>query len=101
MVFHNAFANGKADAGAGVFCPGVEPLENDENALKVFGLDADPIVLDGKYPLGAILANPDVDAWGGFSVEFNPVADQVLEERWVSWAGLQWSVGRGSCVTSA
>jgi hypothetical protein len=44
MPLDDFFADGEADAGAFVFLLAMEALEDDEDALGVEGIDADPVV---------------------------------------------------------
>ena len=48
MSFHNLFADGQSDAGAGIFLPVVKPLEDDEDALGVFRGNANAVVPYGE-----------------------------------------------------
>jgi len=50
MSFHNLFADGQSDAGAGIFLPVVKPLEDDEDALGVFRGNANAVVPYGESP---------------------------------------------------
>ena len=75
------FANGEADAGAGVFVGGVEALKDDEDTVGKSRVNADAIVGNGEVPVGVVLCGGDGDVGGkvGFA-EFEGIADEVLEE---------------------
>ena len=82
MELDDFFADGQADAGAGVFAAGVEALEYDEDAVEGFRVDADAVVLDRESPLVLVWKVECVDAYvrRGFAVKFEGVGDEVLEE---------------------
>ena len=40
--------HGETDARTVVLVPGMEPLEDDEDPVEVFGIDPDPVVRDGE-----------------------------------------------------
>ena len=63
----------------GYSVPGVQPLENDENAIEVFGLNANAVVLDRKTPFAGLVPGPDVDSRRLLAAEFDGVADEILK----------------------
>jgi len=101
MSFHNLFADGQSDAGAGIFLPAVEPLEDDEDALGVLRGNADAVVPYGENPPVALSAGRDVNAGGG-SLPRNLIAFPT--RFWNNCPNCERStitVGRGSWVTTA
>src|SRR5204863_7396433 len=80
------------DAGARTVGPGMQALEEHEYPLGVLRLDADAVVADGEAPVGAGLPRPavhprlnprlgrDLHARRLLAVEFDRVADQILED---------------------
>ena len=94
MPFHDALAEGQADAGARVLGLAVETLEDNKNALKIRRLDADAIVAHGESPkcgwrsagagsrrrIGRFACHADVDMGTGLAMKFEGVADEVLKQ---------------------
>ena len=80
VALDDLLADGQADARAGILGPGVQPLEDDEDALEVFGLHADAVVLHREYPMALVTAHADVDSRRLLAAEFDGVADEVLEQ---------------------
>ncbi len=94
MSFHNLFADGQSDTGAGIFLPAVKPLEDDEDALGVLRGNADAVVPYGESPPAAISVGPDVNAGRLVAPKLDCVSDQepwamplefrILREPWHS-----------------
>src|SRR4051794_26660848 len=80
VALGDLFADGEADAGAGVFAHGMQALEQHENALEVLRLDADAVVGDADAPLRVFLQRRDANARHRLAAELERIADQVLEE---------------------
>ena len=65
MAFDDFFADGQTDASTNVTLLAVETLEDDENAVKVLRVDADPVVLERETPetVVRLRLDADADAW--------------------------------------
>ncbi len=50
VPLHDLFANGKPDAGAGIFAAGVQALEDEKNALEILRLNANAVVAYAEVP---------------------------------------------------
>src|SRR5579883_763990 len=93
-------AQRQADARPWICFAGVQPLENDEDALGVARIDADAVVGDGEQILRtAALGAHAHDRWR-FAAELHRVANQILEDlaqlRWIAEHGRQrTNVDRG------
>src|SRR5206468_3389620 len=61
---HDLLADRQSDAGAGVLLPGVEPLEDHEDPLRVLRLDPDSVVTHAEEPLAVPLLGRDPDPGG-------------------------------------
>src|SRR6516164_6675129 len=59
---------------------GMEALEDLKDAVEVLRGDADAIVADRKDPAVFLLESADVDFRRAFAMEFEGVADEILEE---------------------
>ena len=79
MPLYNFFANGKPDAGAGVFAAGVQALKDKEDALEVLRLNADAVIAHAEMPGIRKVFNFYVDLWWILAAELDGVADQILE----------------------
>src|SRR5258707_7146900 len=76
----NFFANGQADAGAGVLRLGMEALKNHEDALAMFGSDTDAIVTHGNIPAARGSLGTDVNCSGLVPPGFDRVANEILQD---------------------
>src|SRR5688572_20105001 len=80
VTFDDPFTDGQADPGSWVLLPGLDPLENDENALKVIGGNTDPIILHRYNPLMWFFLHPHPDqGLGPSAAKLDGVGDQVLK----------------------
>jgi len=84
VPFHDLLAEGQADAGAGVLFPTVQALEDDENSLRILGVDANAVVAHGEGPgravgLGADQAFP---AGARLPERVDAVMETVGEATW-------------------
>ena len=50
MTLDNLLADRQADARAGVFATGMQPLEDDEDTVELLLLDPNPVVLHAEAP---------------------------------------------------
>jgi hypothetical protein len=73
-------ADRKPNPCAGVFRPGVQALEDLEDAVGIAGVDSDAVILDGKQPVRTSIGGGDVNSKGGWSAELDGVANEVLEQ---------------------
>src|ERR1700722_1365629 len=80
VAFDNFLADCQANAGAGVFVPGVQPLEDDENPLEVLRPYADAVVLHRELPMDNVSVHGNVDFRCLETAELDCVADEVLEQ---------------------
>ena len=79
MTFDYLLAKRQTNASAGHFEP-VQALEQTEDALRVFGLDADAVVCNGKDGVAILEFTRDVDAGQAFfAAVLDGVFDQVFE----------------------
>ena len=75
MQLDDFLAGCKADAGAGIHILRVEALEETENPLVVFRVDADAVIADATDPFLTISMAFDVDFRNGIlAVEFDSVS---------------------------
>src|SRR5512139_401963 len=79
VSFNDFFADGKPDAGARIFCLGMESLEHDKDAVKKIPLYAYTIVTHRKYPFVALVSGPYVDAGLHVTAKLDSIADKVLK----------------------
>lgn len=79
MVLDDALTDGEADAGAVLPSGFRAAFEQAEDAVVVFGGDADAVVGDGEQPVAVAGLDADFDDWFLAAV-VEGVADQVLEE---------------------
>ena len=80
VAFDDAFADRQPDPGPGVFLARVQPLEYDENALRILRFDADAVVPDAELPCAVPLGGRDFDPHRLRSGKLQGVPDQVLEK---------------------
>jgi len=78
MPLRDALAHGQTDARARIVRCDVQPLKNGKDAIEIFRIDADAVILHRKDPLGRLLACGDVNARRLGAVKFDGVADQVF-----------------------
>src|SRR5882762_3801192 len=76
----NFFADGQADAGAGVLRLGMQALKNHEDAVVVFWGDTNAIVTHGNIPAACGSLGADVYSSGLVPPEFDRVAYEVLQD---------------------
>ena len=74
-------ADGQADPRTGVGVTSVEPLKDNEYLVCEARLDADPVVFDGDDPVAVPVTGAQTHDGRGIGVEFDGVADEVLEQR--------------------
>jgi hypothetical protein len=67
VTFDDLLAHRQPDASAGVLRLGVQPLEDDEDAVQVLGLDANAIVAHREHPLVLCGVGGDVDTRPGLA----------------------------------
>jgi hypothetical protein len=70
------------DTGSFVFCPAMQPLENDKDPFQELRLNADPIVCDHEFPISVLLHR--FYMYQGYSVrmsEFYGIRDKVLQKQ--------------------
>src|SRR6185437_16245591 len=78
VTLDDFFANRQAHARAGIFLPRVQPLEQHENPLEIFRIDADAVVPHVKNPSVAVPPRADVNLRRSGAAELDGVPDQVL-----------------------
>ena len=74
MIFNDFFANGKPNAGPGIFRIGFEPLEQHKNALGIFLFETDSIIRNYNLEISAI-GNRQINIIIFFSDFFSENAD--------------------------
>src|SRR5215475_3634530 len=79
VVFDDLPAHGQADARSRVRRTVVQPLEDHENPVGVFGRDPDAVVAEREQPVLSFPACRHRDAGGLIPGELQRVAEQVLE----------------------
>ena len=81
VEFHDLAANGEPNPRAFVFVAAMEPLENTEDALRVFGLEPNALIphRDAVGFCGRLCGDRDPGRFVGVA-ELDRVADQVLQE---------------------
>src|SRR6266487_5806118 len=62
VAFDDFFAKGKSNPRAGILLAGVEALKEEEDALEIFGGNADPIVLNGELPFLPLALDSNLDS---------------------------------------
>ena len=82
MVFHDPLADAQPDAGSRVLLPGMQALEDRENALVVLRLDPDPVVADAENVAVAVAlgALQRTESRGAHSREDHP---QRNDDQWL------------------
>src|ERR1035438_9343213 len=80
MALYNLLADSEPDAGAGKLFGTVQALEQRENAVGVLRLDADAVVPHRKDPVVAFQDCGNVHPGRVRALEFDAIANQVLEE---------------------
>src|SRR5712671_713026 len=76
----NFFADGQANAGAGVLRLGMEALKNHEDAVVVFWGDTDAVVTHGNIPATCGSLGANVNSCGLIPPEFDRIANEVLQD---------------------
>lgn len=81
MLFDDAPANGKTDAGAGVLRTAVEPLKDLKESVGFGRIEADAVVGNAEDYLfaGGLRGDSDLRP-PAVAAEFNGVADEILEK---------------------
>ena len=79
MPFNDLLANGQPYPSARIFTASVESLEKDKDSLGVLGVEADPVIADGKSPLVALLRRRDMDVRWELTPELKGITQQVLK----------------------
>jgi len=80
VTLDDALTHGEADAGALIFVTGVEPLEDDEDPLGVFRVDANAVVANREEPISVLFLDSHVYLGPPLAGELNRVTNKVLEE---------------------
>src|SRR5688500_3637109 len=78
VPLHDSLAEAQADAVAGEAVAGVKPLEDHEDAILVFPLDADAVVRHREAPPLPGACNAYAHARRGFATELDGIGNQVL-----------------------
>ena len=73
-------ADRQADSRSRISVGSVQPLENLENPLLVFRIDADAVIADGKEPRILLERRGNMNQWRLLPAKFDGVADQVLKK---------------------
>src|SRR3954451_2292338 len=82
VELHDLAAQRQPDPGAAVLVPQVEPLEDDEDPLRVLRVDADAVVLDGDDPVRVVVLGPDPDERRDIlAAVLHRGPDQILQQR--------------------
>src|SRR5258705_13001034 len=76
----NFFADGQADASAGVLRLGMQALKHQEDALVMLGSYANAIVTHGNIPAACGSLGTNVNSCGLIPPEFDRVANEVLQD---------------------
>ena len=78
MPLDNLFAEGQADAGAGILFSGVETLKENKDAVEIFRRDPNSIIGNGEPPVIVLRAiGPTLSSFG----ITQPLQDPTLELR--------------------
>src|SRR6185503_4538874 len=97
MAFDDFLADRQADAGAGIFLAAVQPLEDQEDALKILRSDANPIIPHAEFPFCSRALHSNMDFWPLLASELHSVPEQILEQlselHFVAGHGRQTVVG--------
>jgi hypothetical protein len=80
VTLDDFLADGEADARAGVFGAGVQPLKHLEDPLGVLRLNADAVIADGEQPALRMLRGGHRHPRRLIAMELDGVADEVLKE---------------------
>src|SRR5579862_10003263 len=80
MALHNLLADGQADSVARIFRARMQPLEDDENILRILGSDSDPVIAHAEKPPLARSLSPHRNLWLVFAAELDRVSNQILKE---------------------
>ena len=74
ILLHDPFADGKSNAGPGIFVICVQAFEEAKDVLLVFGRDADAVIAYGESPLSDLAISSDAHDWLLLPV---PILDRI------------------------
>src|SRR5256714_2794295 len=80
VALHDLFADREPDARTRVLVLPVQPLENDEDALEVLGIDPDAVVADVKHPLAVVPLRRNPNLRRARPAELEGVREQIQEQ---------------------
>ena len=80
MPLHNLFAYRKSNTSAGILHPAIQSLEDDKDAIPIFLLDTDAVVLNFKYPISRVFITRDNYFRNHFSLEFYGIGNKILKQ---------------------
>ena len=78
MPFHQLLDDRKAEAGTFIGVASVQALEDGEDAVGIFGVDADAVVRDRELPVSAVGFGRNLDLGRFRSPELDGVGDLWL-----------------------
>ena len=78
VLVHYLLTDRQTDAGSGILAAGVQPLENDEDALEVFLGNPDAVILDAEVPHLAFAFDADVNFRAAFAAELGTAVTQAV-----------------------
>jgi hypothetical protein len=80
VTLYDLLAEGQADAGAGIFFPGVQAGKDLKYALGLIGLEANAVIAYRKAPFTFTVLGRDVHTWGLGPAKLEGILQQVLEQ---------------------
>ena len=75
MPFNDLFAERQSNTCSGIFAAGVQALKDEEDAFKIFGFDADAIIVYIKLPGALNLFDANVDVERSYGPELDRVSN--------------------------
>ena len=80
VALDNLFANGQADAGAGIFFLGMQALEDLKDAVGILRIKADAVIPDETSHSSPFLPGRKMNPGGLVVVKLDGVGDEILQQ---------------------
>src|SRR5581483_10506183 len=80
MAFYDFFTEGQANARARILAAAMQPLKNNEDAVREFRIEADAVVAHRKGPLARLTLGGNVHPRRRLAPELDRIANQILEQ---------------------
>ena len=80
MLLKNPLTDSQTDARSFILSPTMEALKDQKDTVEILGIDANPIVGNGKNPFPILEAGGDMDFGDTVAPVFDGVSDEVLKQ---------------------